>query len=352
MTETDSGKNEIVMLAAFEQNHASFRSLNTQMWQIPLISMTLTGGLWFAVSGTSDFPMFQVALLALAGAGNIALAIIIVRLRFVMNQHLTWLEDNFSQGFVSATGKRWYDKPFVVRTAFQTILVLAALVSFILLGFTVWQTDWRKALTSMNDKPIIAFYDSYAIDLADHYESVDPTIAHVALGEFLRSLPTDTHLDILDIGAGSGRDAAWFSNLGHSVTAVEPSQAMRRIAQSIHPSDSITWLSDSLPQMESLRDSAAKFDLILLSAVWMHIPDEDRPKAIRNVLELLTENGRIFLTLRLGPSDIERGIHSVSEEEIRRMVEPLGYIVQDFGRMPDLLGRQDVQWTTISISGP
>ena len=44
---------------AFEQNHETFRSLNHQMWQIPLISMTLTGGLWFGVSKVDGSPLFQ-----------------------------------------------------------------------------------------------------------------------------------------------------------------------------------------------------------------------------------------------------------------------------------------------------
>ena len=65
--------------AAFEQNHLAFRSLNQQMWQIPLISMTLTGGLWFGVSRVEEFPLFQLALLFLAAVGNAALFVVILR---------------------------------------------------------------------------------------------------------------------------------------------------------------------------------------------------------------------------------------------------------------------------------
>ena len=91
--------------AAFEKNHASFRSLNQQMWQIPLIAMTLTGGLWFGVLRVEEFPLFQLALLFLAVAGNVALFFIILRLRFVMEQHLLWLENVYPAGYVSAKGK-------------------------------------------------------------------------------------------------------------------------------------------------------------------------------------------------------------------------------------------------------
>lgn len=352
MTETNENYSIDEKLVAFEQNHASFRSLNAQMWQIPLISMTLTGGLWFSVSSASEHPVFQIALLGLAGASNIALAIIIVRLRFVMDQYLDWLRNNFPHSFVSATGNQWYNRPFVVRTAFQTILMLAALVSFMLLGITVWQTERKKALTSMQDQPAITFYESHAKDLADQYESLEPEVAHASLYEFLGSLPSDKQLDILDIGAGSGRDAAWLSGFGHHVTASEPSPAMRRVAQSIHPSDSISWVSDGLPKLLLLRGETTKFNLILLSAVWMHVRPENRPEAMRNILALLAQDGQIFLTLRLGPTEIERGIYFVSIEEIRGLVEPLGYKVESLGKAPDLLGRQDVQWATLSIAGP
>ena len=91
--------------AAFTQNHLAFRSLNQQMWQIPLIAMTLTGGLWFGVLRVEEFPLFQLALLFLAVAGNVALFFIILRLRFVMEQHLLWLENVYPAGYVSAKGK-------------------------------------------------------------------------------------------------------------------------------------------------------------------------------------------------------------------------------------------------------
>ncbi len=64
----------------------------------------------FMFSGASDFPPFQVALLFLAFAGNSALAVIIVRLRYVMDKHLDWLKLNLGEDFVEAKGPNWYDK--------------------------------------------------------------------------------------------------------------------------------------------------------------------------------------------------------------------------------------------------
>ena len=41
-------------IQAYEQNYEQFRSLNQIMWQIPVLAMTLTGGLWFGVSSIQD----------------------------------------------------------------------------------------------------------------------------------------------------------------------------------------------------------------------------------------------------------------------------------------------------------
>jgi SAM-dependent methyltransferase len=77
---------------------------------------------------------------------------------------------------------------------------------------------------------------------------------------------------VLDVGAGSGRDAAWFAANGYDVVAVEPSDAMLAHARKLHPSSRIHWVSDSLPDLANVRRLGLSFNLILLSAVWMHIP--------------------------------------------------------------------------------
>lgn len=55
---------------------------------------------------------------------------------------------------------------------------------------------------------------------------------------------------ILDIGSGTGRDAAWFDERGHEVVAAEPTKELREGAISLHPSPTIRWLDDSLPSLD------------------------------------------------------------------------------------------------------
>ena len=337
-------------ISAFEQNHATFRSLNQQMWQIPLISMTLTGGLWFGVSGASAFPLFQMALLFLAVVGNTALAIVIVRLRFVMDKHLDWLETHFPEGFVKANGDQWYNRPLVVRSAFQLVLLLAAGTSLILLISTATQTNWSRAFANMNTTPSLQYYDDHAVHLADLYDSVDPRNAHPALHKRLQSLPEGTRLRILDVGAGSGRDASWLASLGHSVTAVEPSAGMRRIGQAQHPTDLINWRDDALPELKRLESE--EFDLIVASAVWMHLAHEDRRPALRRMSSLLAEDGQLYLTLRIGPANENRGIFDVTLEDTKIVAEQAGMAIEVLSEQADLLGRSDVRWVSVAVKAP
>ena len=78
----------------------------------------------------------------------------------------------------------------------------------------------------------VGAYDAQAVTLAARYESVSADIVHAALLEFI---PRGRDLIALDVGAGSGRDAAWLASLGYEVVAVEPAVGMRREAQRRHP---------------------------------------------------------------------------------------------------------------------
>lgn len=335
--------------AAFDQNHASFRSLNQQMWQIPLISMTLTGGLWFGVSRVEDFPLFQLALLFLAFAGNAALFVVILRLRFVMEQHLLWLEKAYPAGYVSAKGKDWYNKPFLVRSLFQSMLFLAGLLSLILLIATAWNNR-QEVFRIMPQDPALTYYEQHAASLADGYETLSLETAHPALFTLINEQFADQSLSVLDVGAGTGRDASWFAANGHRIVAVEPSGAMQTIGRRLHPSPDIEWRQDSLPNLAETVASGETFDLIILSAVWMHVRPDERQKALETLASLLKPGGRIYLTLRIGPSEPGRGIYRVSEEALRDQLADLSLEAEKLGEQSDLLGRSNIRWVAMSLS--
>jgi protein-L-isoaspartate O-methyltransferase len=160
----------------------------------------------------------------------------------------------------------------------------------------------------------------------------------------------------LDIGAGSGRDARWLASKGWQVTAVEPAEALRRAAQSIeavHGTEpAIDWVDDRLPALARVRAENSKFNLILLSAVWMHIELQSRPMALKALVRLLAEGGLMVITLRFGPADPLRPMHPVSADEVQAIAAPLGVSVEALsgGALEkDPLNRSEVRWQTLLL---
>ncbi|TIV49441.1 MAG: hypothetical protein E5V88_24645 [Mesorhizobium sp.] len=72
----------------YEQRCEDFRSLNGFLWQSPLIVMTLTGGLWFAVASFDINDRARSMLLIFAGISNLLMIIALIRLRYVMQRVL------------------------------------------------------------------------------------------------------------------------------------------------------------------------------------------------------------------------------------------------------------------------
>ncbi|WP_299784325.1 bifunctional 2-polyprenyl-6-hydroxyphenol methylase/3-demethylubiquinol 3-O-methyltransferase UbiG [uncultured Roseobacter sp.] len=350
MTEEQSSPELDLSALAFEQNHQTFRALNHQMWQIPLISMTLTGGLWFGVSKVDGSPFFQVALLFLATVGNACLFLVIQRLRYVIEQTLNWLETRSPANFVSAKGDCWYNRPLVVRRSFQSMLLLACFTSFSLLVMTCFQIDWSRVANPMTKTPASAYYDQHALDLADSYEGISADAAHPGLANILKEGFADARVDILDVGAGTGRDSAWLALLGHRVVAAEPSSAMLQIARHAHKDSSIQWVRDALPGLDIISSHTRRFDIIVLSAVWMHISEEDRPAAVSTIASLLKPSGFVYITLRLGPADAARSIFEVSLDELTELAGSNGFQIQYLETRPDLLGRDEITWQSVLLS--
>ena len=68
-----------------------------------------------------------------------------------------------------------------------------------------------------------SWYDANARAACERYESVASARVHSWLKDLLPSKPAT----VLDVGAGSGRDAAWLAAEGYDVVAAEPSSGMR-----------------------------------------------------------------------------------------------------------------------------
>jgi SAM-dependent methyltransferase len=172
---------------------------------------------------------------------------------------------------------------------------------------------------------------------------------HAALLQFI---PHEPDLIALDVGAGSGRDAAWLASLGHDVVAVEPAAGMRAVGQRRHPDSRIRWLEDRLPDLTGVNRLGLALDLIMLSAVWMHVPPPVRARAFRKLLTLLKPGGTILMSLRDGPCDPDRPMWATPAGEVEAFARAHGLAVLRSVSTPDQLGRPDVHWTSMCLRLP
>lgn len=154
-------------------------------------------------------------------------------------------------------------------------------------------------------------YEREADALARQYESIPFAEAHRPI---LHLLP-DPPARVLDIGAGTGRDAAGFAVLGHRVTAVEPTAALRAHAMRLHPEPRIEWLDDSLPELPVLSARGETFDVVMLTAVWMHLDETQRRVGMTRLSALVRGHGLLAMTLRHGPVPPGRRMFDVTAEE-------------------------------------
>lgn len=189
------------------------------------------------------------------------------------------------------------------------------------------------------------WYTNNAHEVCPRYDGLDPETLNAWFSPELPQHPAR----ILDVGSGSGRDAAWMAGLGHHVTAVEPNDLMRSSAIRTYANAYVEWQADALPALPVTCASGIRFDFILLSAVWMHLPRHLRPIAINTLSALLNPEGKIAITLRMGPTELDRGIHPVNLEELESLADSVGLEVSYSGDLSDELGRSVVSWTNVIL---
>lgn len=191
-----------------------------------------------------------------------------------------------------------------------------------------------------------AGYSTEADALFQRYESRDAAGIHAPWVHLFPAPPAR----ILDIGAGTGRDAAWLASLGHRVLAVEPTDALRTGAAKLHPDPDITWIDDILPGLTVTRALGETFDLILMHAVWMHLTEAERIEGMTNVASLLAPGGRIAMSLRHGEVPEGRRMFDVTGAETIALAAEhrLSNLMQDRADSIQAENRaKQIEWTKL-----
>ncbi|MEJ6080354.1 methyltransferase domain-containing protein [Vibrio sp. 1-Bac 57] len=202
-----------------------------------------------------------------------------------------------------------------------------------------------------------SFYDKNAEQLAELYLSKTFEQVHQSWLNYLTPVLNKKDARILDLGAGAGRDSKYMAEQGASnnvsITAIEPALTLAHLGKQQTQCLNVRWLQDSLPDLNAVTKQEVSFDLILLSAVWMHIPDSQRSRSLRKLANLLKPGGKLVISLRHGPSGDERNMFDVCSDRLLQRSKKFGLLpLLVTENHKDVLEREAVSWQTVVLQLP
>lgn len=164
-------------------------------------------------------------------------------------------------------------------------------------------------------------------------------------GFFLKYLPNKAH--ILDLGCGSGRDSKVFKDRGHTVTAIDGSIELCKLASNFIGQDVICKKFDEL-------DYENEFDGVWACASILHTPSKDLVSIFRKISRTLKMNGHIFACFKYGDFEGERNgryftdLTEIKLENLIREIKELKII--EMSITEDVrAGRENERWLNTII---
>jgi SAM-dependent methyltransferase len=186
----------------------------------------------------------------------------------------------------------------------------------------------------------VEWYNLHADSVVERHESIRATDANAWLRTELPKSPAF----VLDVGAGSGRDAAWLRSLGHKVIAVEPSIEMAAHARRLGRCRDIEWIDDRLPDLAKVSARNPRFNFILANAMWMHLAPDERAPAIASLIALLSPGGMLAIAFSQGTPDATEPFFECPGEEILDIALNEGaQLVKFRKKLPALMSPPSVQ---------
>ena len=174
------------------------------------------------------------------------------------------------------------------------------------------------------DPQTLAAYEKAAADYArDWDEQPAPLDMYALLTTYFKPGPT------ADIGAGSGRDAAWLAGQGFETYGFDASPELLALARQRHPG--LPFMHAALPALEGIAD--ASFQNVLCETVVMHLPPDQQIPAVRRLLAILRPGGTLYLSWRVaavtGRDEAGRLYAAVDKQAVLDQLAPGDEVVFD-----------------------
>jgi len=143
----------------------------------------------------------------------------------------------------------------------------------------------------MIDLATIRSYDKRAASFAKEWEEKQPVPVDLQsiVEQYFRDGPT------VDVGCGSGRDAAWLSDSGFAVVGIDPSPGL--LAEATRRHAGVRFQPGALPELDGLEEGS--FVNVLCETVIMHLDTKLIPRSVRKLVALLEPQGILCLSWRV-----------------------------------------------------
>lgn len=205
----------------------------------------------------------------------------------------------------------------------------------------------------MNTNTTLRFYDTDAQKTAATYEQVP---FEKMLSAIAPHLPDSGRL--LEAGAGSGRDAAYWLANGYDVTAIDGSAGMLAEAIRHHPELHGRTIHHVLPAVLPFAD--ASFDVVTSMAVIMHLAHKDLSGVFADLARVLVPGGVLAYSVNTTRPGLdahdndERGRHfsCLSADEWEALHAVVGLQTTFRQEYDDITAREGIRWVTFAARKP
>ncbi len=199
------------------------------------------------------------------------------------------------------------------------------------------------------DKATISYYSENAKSISENYNRVDSGIKKFFPAVFIEGMK------ILDIGCGSGRDMHYLFSKGCDIYGIDPSKEMLNKVIQFYP-----HLKDRIDQAalpDLTMSFSGKFDGVLCSATFMHLPTEELFDSAFAIKRILKDDGVLLLSIpdnrpgidKYCRDDKGRLFNQIQRGYLRLLFERLGFAVIGSWKSEDALYREGYSWSTIAF---
>jgi SAM-dependent methyltransferase len=192
--------------------------------------------------------------------------------------------------------------------------------------------------------PTLKYYEKNSREITEKYENIDMKNLQQKLTEIFAKKDI-----ILELGCGSGRDAAYLISYGYNVTISDGSQSMLNEAIKLHPELKKNYCIIRLPSKFSYPKES--FSGVYAIAVLMHLEIHEIRVVLEEISRILTSEGKFFFSVYIRENDKVESITTpegrflthMPKENWIKMCESSGFALISLLENDDVMGR-DIQW--------